>query len=592
MSAATSAGSAPSVPLVLARPSPANIPPLKSLTTQQVLDGLSAATFTTEQLVQAHLNQIARFDSELHAVLQINPNALNIARELDAELAGLDGPARKKKMRPLHGVPLLVKDNVATAEPALEATAGSLALLGAKPARQNLAVTRLRDAGCVLLGTTNCSEWANFRSRPSDSGWSARGGQTYGAYHAKQDPSGSSSGSAVAVDMGYCVLAVGTETSGSIISPATQNNIVGLKPTTGLVSRDAVVPISPQQDTLGPMTRTLADAALMLDVMMGRDEHDPKTAEIPEARLQSPLHPRLTAVEEEASLSLRIGIPRDALQGIKSAILEAFETRVVAPLRAREGVTIVDCTMPGLLRFKTLSLVEKTNYMAGEFHDALPAYLAALTANPQHIDGVKALCAFIKSTPEEEYGENEETDEKRDDSAGDTTEEEAENIVEEAVHDIGPPRRNIERLEQTQAVTRDSAAFAAAKTNAAYFAGAGGVQGALDGIKGGPDRPHGFNTHEPVDILLLPTNASAVNYFAACEGHPQVTLPLGYRDSPKVKRNDTGRLVATGPNVPYGVSAIARKYDEASLMRVCSVIEKQTRTREHAEERRLAHLRG
>lgn len=587
MSSATSGEPAPPA---LAKPSPANIPPLKSLTVQQVLDGLEAGSFTVEQLTQAHLDQIARFDGELHAVLQINPNALNIARQLDAELDGSSGEARSRKLRPLHGVPLLVKDNVATAEPSLEATAGSLAFVGAKPARENSAVTRLREAGCVLLGTTNCSEWANFRSRPSDSGWSARGGQTYGAYHAKQDPFGSSSGSGVAVDMGYCVLAVGTETSGSIISPATQNNIAGLKPTTGLVSRDAVIPISPKQDTLGSMARTLTDAAIMLDVMMGRDEHDPKTAEIPETRLQSPLHPKFTVVDADKPFNLCIGIPRDALKGISTKILEAFETRVVEPLRAREGGTIVDCSLPGLMRFENLSLEEKTNYMAGEFHDAFPAYLATLTANPQNIDGFEALCDFLKNTPEEQHGEEEE---KKDDK-----EEKEENIQdksgekEEAVEDNGPPRRNIERLVQTKGITRDSSAFEAAKDNAAYFAGPGGIQGALDGIKGGPERPHGFNTHEPVDVLLLPTNASAVNFFAGCEGHPQITVPLGYRDSPKVKYNDTGRLVASGPNVPYGVSGIGRKYDEASLVKLCAAIEQLTKTRGQAEDRRLEHLRG
>ncbi|KAL1892476.1 hypothetical protein Sste5346_006986 [Sporothrix stenoceras] len=579
-------------PLVLARPSTANIPPLKSLTVQQVLDGIESGSFTVEQLVQAHLEQIARFDSELHAVLQINPNALKIARDLDAELDGLSGDARSKKMKRLHGVPLLVKDNVATAEPSLEVTAGSLALVGAKPTRENSAVTRLREAGCVLLGTTNCSEWANFRSRPSDSGWSARGGQTYGAYHAKQDPFGSSSGSGVAADMGYCVLAMGTETSGSIISPATQNNIVGFKPTTGLVSRDAVIPISPQQDTLGSMTRTLADAAIMLDVMMGRDEHDPKTAEIPEARLQSPLHPKFTVVDDGKPLSLRIGIPRDALKGISPRILEAFETRVVEPLKAHKVVTIVDCSLPGLMRFENLSLEEKTNYMAGEFHDAFPAYLATLAANPQTIDGFESLCSFLKTTPEEQYGEEEE---KTEDGGQEQKEEEPEDKEEakkESTTDDGPPRRNIERLVQTKRITRDSPAFKAAKETAAYFANPGGIQGALDGIKGGPERPHGFNTHEPVDVLLLPTNASAVNFFAGCEGHPQITVPLGYRDSPKVKHNDTGRLVASGPNVPYGVSGIARKYDEASLVKLCAVIEDWTKTRDQAEERRLKHLRG
>ena len=193
-------------------------PPLKTLTLAQIAHGLNSGTFTVVQLVQTHLDQIARFNGALRAVLQVNPNTLAIARALDAEMADPE----HRRLRPLHGVPLLVKDNIVTSEPALEATAGSLALLGAKPARENAAVTRLREAGCVLLGTTNCSGWASSRTRPSDNGWSARGGQTYGTYHERQDPFGSSSGSGVAVDIGFCVLALATETSGSIIGPAEQ----------------------------------------------------------------------------------------------------------------------------------------------------------------------------------------------------------------------------------------------------------------------------------------------------------------------------------------------------------------------------------
>ncbi|CAK7233157.1 hypothetical protein SCUCBS95973_008499 [Sporothrix curviconia] len=367
-------------------PSSATIPPLKSLTLAQIAHGLETGAFTVVQLIQAHLDQIARFNGELRAVLQVNPNALVVAQALDAELAD----SGHRQMRALHGVPLLVKDNIVTGEPALEATAGSLALLGAKPARENAAVTRLCEAGCVLLGTTNCSEWANFRSRPSDSGWSARGGQTYGAYHERQDPFGSSSGSGVAVDMGFGVLALGTETAGSIISPAMQNNVVGLKPTTGLVSRDAVIPISPAQDTLGPMACTVADAATMLTFMAGQDEHDPKTAEIPMETI--PDYGAATKAGASAPLSIRIGIPRNALEGINSTILKAFETRVVAPLQKLSGVTVIDCAFPGFMRFKGLTGEETTNYMAGEFHDALPAYLATLVANPQNIDGFETLC--------------------------------------------------------------------------------------------------------------------------------------------------------------------------------------------------------
>ncbi|OAA62721.1 Amidase [Niveomyces insectorum RCEF 264] len=605
---------------VASAPSASVIPPLKALTLDQIAAGLDGGAFTVVQLVQAHLDQIARFDGYLHAVLQLNPNALAIAAALD------DERAKTGRRSLLHGVPVLVKDNVATHEP-LEATAGSLALLGAKPVRENPAITRLRAAGCVLLGTTNCSEWANFRSRPSDSGWSARGGQTYGAYHARQDPSGSSSGSGVAVDMGFCVLAVGTETSGSIISPSTQNGIVGLKPTTGLVSRDAVVPISPVQDTPGPMARTVADAAAMLTVMAGRDPHDPKTNEIPFAVV-----PDYRAAATTGSVgggggangsAFRVGIPRNLLRKLPRRVLAAFEDRVVAPLRDQHGVVVVDCACPGLVRFLALSPAQQTDYMAGEFHDALPQYLATLAANPQGIDSLAALCAFLKATPGEEYGEDDApetkttTDEDKDDEADDdadadddgpadtgTTTPVRDTPASAAPNPSPPPRRNIRRLEQTMRITRDSAEFAAARANAAYFAGPGGIQGALDGTSTADDGADGADSaghpnnpddiaSPPVDALLLPTSAGTANYFAACEGHPQITIPLAYHGAAaKVKYNPSGRLVDTGPNMPFGVSVIGRKYSEETLMPLCATIEKLTRARDEAEDRRLAHLRG
>ncbi len=509
----------------------------------------------------------------------------------------------------LHGVPVLIKDNIATHEPDLEATAGSLAFVGARPARENAAVTRLRAAGCVLLGTTNCSEWANFRSSPSDSGWSARGGQTYGAYHDRQGPSGSSSGSGVAVDMGFCVLAIGTEvggpsprepdmmerltdgqTSGSIIGPSAENGIVGLKPTVGLVSRDAVIPISPVQDTLGPMARTVADAAATLTIMAGRDENDPKTAEIPFDTIPDYRAASLEALP--AHRPLRLGILRDALEELSKDTLDVFESRIVAPLRdcGPQRVALVDCSLPCLERFRALTPDEKTNYMAGEFHDALLAYMASLTSNPQKIDSLEDLCTFLKTEPGEEYGEEDE-DAKVEKEAGVTT------SVAATAADTGAeaerPRRNISLIEQAVRVTRDSPEFAAARANAAYFAGPGGIQGALDGRKGPAGRPEDVNEHEPVDALLLPTEASMVNYFAGCEGHPQVTIPLGYRSGDTaVLFNDTGRLVRVGPNMPFGVSVIGRKYSEATtLLPICTALEALVHARDEAEARRLPRYR-
>ena len=202
---------------------------------------------------------------------EINPDALTIADELDRErhTHGVRSP--------LHGIPVLIKDNIATSDK-MQTTAGSLALVGAK-AKDSFVVARLREAGAVVLGKTNCSEWANFRSTHSTSGWSGRGGQTHCPYALDRNPSGSSSGSAVAVASNLCAVAVGTETDGSIVSPSSSNGIVGIKPTVGLVSRSGIVPISHTQDTAGPMARTVADAAALLSVLAAADPSDAATSE-------------------------------------------------------------------------------------------------------------------------------------------------------------------------------------------------------------------------------------------------------------------------------------------------------------------------
>ena len=188
---------------------------------------------------------------------------------------------------PLHGIPVLLKDNLDTAD-RMETTAGSLAMLGQKPPRDAHVVARLREAGAVILGKTNLSEWANFRGRNSCSGWSARGGQTRNPYALDRNPSGSSSGSAVAVSANLCVVAIGTETDGSIVSPASACGVVGIKPTVGLVSRAGIIPIAASQDTAGPMARTVRDAALVLAAIAGPDPRDPATQEIPDGLRDRP----------------------------------------------------------------------------------------------------------------------------------------------------------------------------------------------------------------------------------------------------------------------------------------------------------------
>src|SRR5208282_5232697 len=248
--------------------------PIEELTLTDIDAAFADGRLTSHRLTQFYLDRIAAIDHRgpaLSAVLETNPGALDIASSLDEE-------RRSRGSRgPLHGVPVLIKDNVETADHMMT-TAGSLALDGWYAPEDAPLVARLRAAGAVILGKTNLSEWANFRSTHSLSGWSGRGGQTRNPYALNRTPSGSSSGSAVAVAANLCAVAVGTETDGSIVSPASINGIVGLKPTVGLVSRTGIVPISHSQDTAGPLTRSVRDAAILLGAMAGPDESDSASA--------------------------------------------------------------------------------------------------------------------------------------------------------------------------------------------------------------------------------------------------------------------------------------------------------------------------
>lgn len=249
--------------------------PVTEVPIAELQAAMQKGRLTSKQIVQAYLARIRSVDKagpKLNSVIELNPDALRQAEALDRE--------RKAKgaRGPLHGIPVLLKDNIATAD-RMQTTAGSLALVGARPPRDAFVAAKLREAGAVILGKTNLSEWANFRSTRSTSGWSSRGGLTRNPYALDRNTSGSSSGSAAAVAASLAAAAVGTETDGSITSPANANGLVGIKPTLGLVSRAGIIPIAPSQDTAGPMARTVADAAALLAAMAGTDPRDPATAE-------------------------------------------------------------------------------------------------------------------------------------------------------------------------------------------------------------------------------------------------------------------------------------------------------------------------
>ena len=239
----------------------------------QIQQSYRDGSLTVKELVQAYLERIEEIDKsglQLNSIIEVNPDAILIAEELDKEL-------KQGKIRgPLHGIPVVLKDNIDTHDK-MPTTAGSRALRKSFPLRDSFIAEKLRAAGAVIIGKANLSEWANFRGQMSTSGWSGEGGQTKNPYDLSRNPCGSSSGSAVAVSANLTILAIGTETNGSIVCPSHSTGIVGIKPTVGLISRSGIIPISFTQDTPGPMARTVRDAAICLGVIAGMDSSDEKT---------------------------------------------------------------------------------------------------------------------------------------------------------------------------------------------------------------------------------------------------------------------------------------------------------------------------
>jgi amidase len=308
----------------------------------------------------ARIDELDKRGPKVNAVIELNPDARAIARDLDRE--------RKAKgpRGPMHGIPVMLKDNIDTHD-RMMTTAGSLALLGSIPARDSFVAQKLREAGAVILGKTNLSEWANFRSEPSSSGWSGRGGQTNNPYVLDRNPSGSSSGSAAAVSANFCAVAIGTETNGSIISPSAVCGVVGLKPTVGLVSRAGIIPISHTQDTAGPITRTVTDTAILLGVLAGVDPRDPVT----EAG-RGKAHADYTRfLDPDGVRGARLGVIRKFFRPGRPAS-KLFEN-LLAQLKW-QGAVLVEADDPPLKSFGSA----EEEILLFEFKADLNAYLASL----------------------------------------------------------------------------------------------------------------------------------------------------------------------------------------------------------------------
>jgi amidase len=358
---------------------------LDEVTVADLQAGLASGNFTARSLTEKYLARIEQIDRSgpaLNSVIEVNPDALSIAESLDKERKN------RNARGPLHGIPVLIKDNIDTAD-RMQTTAGSLALMGSRPTKDSFVAQRLRDGGAVILGKTNLSEWANIRSNHSTSGWSGRGGLTKNPYALDRNPCGSSSGSGAAVGANLCALAVGTETDGSVVCPASANGIVGIKPTLGLVSRSGIIPIAHSQDTAGAMARTVRDTSILLGALAGVDPRDAAAAE--SAGKASSDYARF--LDPNGLRGARIGVARKYF-GFSDAVDELMEN-LIGEMK-RQGAVMVDPA--DLESFGKFDDTENTVLMY-ELKSDLNAYL---TARPGAPASLKEIISFNERHKKEE----------------------------------------------------------------------------------------------------------------------------------------------------------------------------------------------
>jgi amidase len=472
---------------------------------------MDAGRLTAQTLAAVHLARIEAIDRKgprIASVIEVNPDALAIAAERDRE-------RRAGQLRgPLHGIPVLLKDNIATRD-RMSTSAGSLALADAPAPRDAFVATQLREAGAVILGKTNLSEWANFRSTRSSSGWSARGGLTRNPYALDRSASGSSSGSAAAVAASLAVVAVGTETDGSITSPAAKCGLVGIKPTVGLVSRDGIVPIAASQDTAGPMARTVADAAALLTVMAGHDRRDAVTRE---AKIERDYTRFLV---RDGLRGARIGVARGYVSGHDR--LQAVFDQAVAQLQAL-GAQVVD---PVALPSRATYAEAELEVLLHEFKAGLAAYLAEFAASAP-IRNLAGLIAF---------NERERASEMPHFGQELLVMAEARGGLDSAVYR--------EALAKSRRVTRDEGIDKALAEHrlAALIAPTGGPAWLID-LVNGDSHSGGFTSP------------------AAVAGYPHITVPMGEVSG-----------------LPVGLSFVGGAWSEPTLLRLAYAFEQATRHR-------------
>ena len=357
---------------------------VEEATILQLQDRMKSGEITARALTEAYLNRIERIDQQINSVIEKNSEALDIADQLDRE--------RKEKgpRGPLHGIPILIKDNIDTAD-RMKTTAGSLALLESKPAQDAFVTKRLREAGAVIIGKTNLSEWANIRSSHSSSGWSGRGGQTKNPYALDRNPCGSSSGSGAATAANLCVAAIGTETDGSIVCPSSTCGLVGIKPTLGLVSRAGIIPIAHTQDTAGPMARNVTDAAIILGALTGIDPRDLATNESKGKMLTD----YTKFLDADGLRGARIGVSRNYF-GFNDKVDELMEG-LIKILKERGAVIVDPANLTTAPEFNDNEL----SVLLYELKSDLNSYLSTLGPGaPMH--SLKEIIDFNEKNSEKE----------------------------------------------------------------------------------------------------------------------------------------------------------------------------------------------
>ncbi len=503
----------PSPLLAGADPEPVRSQPfeLEEATVAQLAAEMAAGKRTARALVEAYLARIDALDPSLRSVIEVNPDALAVAGALDEE--------RKSKgpRGPLHGVPVVIKDNIATAD-RMATTAGSLALVGGKAPRDSFVAERLRAAGAVILGKTNLSEWANFRSGKSSSGWSGRGGQCRNPYALDRSPCGSSSGTGAAVAANFAAVGVGTETDGSIVCPSSVHSLVGIKPTVGLVSRSGIVPISHTQDTAGPMARSVADAAVLLGALAAADPRDPATA----AGRGKIAADYTTFLDPKGLAGARIGVARAKFFGYSPEADGLVEAAVKE--MGRLGATIVDpADIPHAGEFDDAEF----DVLLFEFKAGLDAYLAEWAPGAP-VRSLADVIAFNERHRDQEmpyFGQD---------------------IMEKA-QKKGPltDRAYLKALKRCRELSRVKGLDAVMDAHRldAVVAPTGGPPWTIDLVNG--------------DHFL-----GASSTPAAVAGYPSITVPAGY---------------AFG--LPVGLTFIGRAWSEGALIRLAYAFEQATRLR-------------